>query len=173
MADVDKGLYAAPVGIDEAAENEQAIEIEIEDPEKVTIGIGDTEIVIDPDRMEDDEFSKNLAEELDEKYLATLSSDLLEDFTNDLNSRKDWLETYVDGLELLGLKIEERSEPWEGACAVYHPLLSEALVKFQAETMMETFPAAGPVKTSIVGKETDECTKCQSIDQSMKECYGV
>ena len=157
MADIDKGLYAAPVGVEELAEDEEAIEIEIEDPEKVTIGIGDTEIVIDPDRMDDDTFSENLAEELDEQYLAELSSDLLEDFSNDINSRKDWLETYVDGLELLGLKIEERSEPWEGACAVYHPLLSEALVKFQAETMMETFPAAGPVKTSIIGKETPEC----------------
>lgn len=91
------------------------------------------------------------------KYLGELASDLLEDFSTDVNSRKDWLETYVDGLELLGLKIEERTEPWEGACAVYHPLLSEALVKFQAETMMETFPAAGPVKTSIIGKETPEC----------------
>lgn len=157
MADIDKGLYAAPVGVEEMAESEEAIEIEIEDPEKVTIGIGDDEIVIDPDRMDDDEFSENLAEELDEQYLAELSSDLLEDFSNDINSRKDWLETYVDGLELLGLKIEERTEPWEGACAVYHPLLSEALVKFQAETMMETFPAAGPVKTSIIGKETPEC----------------
>ena len=157
MADVDKGLYAAPVGVEEMAESEEAIEIEIEDPEKVTIGIGDAEIVIDPDAMEDEEFNKNLAEELDDQYMAQIASDLLEDFTNDLNSRKDWLETYVDGLELLGLKIEQRSEPWEGACAVYHPLLSEALVKFQAETMMETFPAAGPVKTSIIGKETDEC----------------
>ena len=157
MADIDKGLYAAPVGVEEMAESEEAIEIEIEDPEKVTIGIGDAEIVIDPDRMDDDTFSENLAEELDDSYLATLSSDLLEDFSNDINSRKDWLETYVDGLELLGLKIEERTEPWEGACAVYHPLLSEALVKFQAETMMETFPAAGPVKTSIIGKETPEC----------------
>ena len=157
MADIDKGLYAAPEGIEKIAENEEAIEIEIEDPEKVTIGIGDEEIVIDPDRMDDDEFSENLAEELDDKYLEELASDLLEDFSNDINSRKDWLETYVDGLELLGLKIEERTEPWEGACAVYHPLLSEALVKFQAETMMETFPAAGPVKTSIIGKETPEC----------------
>ena len=168
MADVDKGLYEAPVGIDEAAIEEQAIEIEIEDPEKVTIGIGDAEIVIDPDAMEDDEFNANLAEDLDEKYMATLSSDLLEDFSNDLNSRKDWLETYVDGLELLGLKIEERSEPWEGACAVYHPLLSEALVKFQAETMMETFPAAGPVKTSIIGKETEECIEAsQRVQENM------
>jgi len=168
MADVDKGLYEAPVGIDEAAIEEQAIEIEIEDPEKVTIGIGDTEIIIDPDAMEDEEFSKNLAEDLDEKYMATLASDLLEDFSNDVNSRKDWLETYVDGLELLGLKIEERSEPWEGACAVYHPLLSEALVKFQAETMMETFPAAGPVKTSIVGKETpDNIEASQRVQENM------
>ena len=167
MADVDKGLYAAPIGVEEVAENEEAIEIEIEDPESVTIGIGDTEIVIDPDAMEDDEFNANLAEELDDKYLAELSSDLLEDFSNDVNSRKDWLETYVDGLELLGLKIEERSEPWEGACAVYHPLLSEALVKFQAETMMETFPAAGPVKTSIIGKETPECSGLYSGILSM------
>ena len=162
MADIDKGLYAAPVGVEEMAESEEAIEIEIEDPEKVTIGIGESEIVIDPDAMEDEEFSKNLGEDLDEQYMAQLSSDLLEDFTNDLNSRKDWLETYVDGLELLGLKIEERTEPWEGACAVYHPLLSEALVKFQAETMMETFPAAGPVKTSIIGKETDECIEASA-----------
>ena len=168
MADVDKGLYEAPVGIDEAALEEQAIEIEIEDPEKVTIGIGDTKIIIDPDAMEDEEFSKNLAEDLDEKYMATLASDLLEDFSNDVNSRKDWLETYVDGLELLGLKIEQRSEPWEGACAVYHPLLSEALVKFQAETMMETFPAAGPVKTSIVGKETpDNIEASQRVQENM------
>jgi len=157
MADIDKGLYQAPKGMEELGEEETAIEIEIEDPEEVNIKIGDMEINIDPDRMPEDEFSANLAEELPEQYLAELSSNLLGDFSNDINSRKDWLETYVDGLELLGLKIEQRSEPWEGACAVYHPLLSEALVKFQAETMMETFPAAGPVKTSIIGKETPEC----------------
>jgi len=157
MADIDKGLYQAPKGMEELGEQETAIEIEIEDPEEVNIKIGDMEINIDPDRMPEEEFSANLAEELPEQYLAELSSNLLSDFSNDINSRKDWLETYVDGLELLGLKIEQRSEPWEGACAVYHPLLSEALVKFQAETMMETFPAAGPVKTSIIGKETPEC----------------
>ena len=168
MADIDKGLYAAPEGIEELAESEEAIEIEIVDPEEVTIKAGDMEITIDPDAMEDKEFDKNLAEELDERTLVELSSDLLEDFSNDVNSRKDWLDTYVDGLELLGLKIEERSEPWEGACAVYHPLLSEALVKFQAETMMETFPAAGPVKTSIVGKETPECIEAaQRVQENM------
>ena len=157
MADIDKGLYEAPKGMEELGAEEVAIEVEIIDPEEVTIRIGDEEIVIDPDIMPEDEFSANLAEDCSDQYLAELSSDLLEDFSNDVNSRKDWLETYVDGLELLGLKIEQRSEPWEGACAVYHPLLSEALVKFQAETMMETFPAAGPVKTSIIGKETPEC----------------
>ena len=168
MADIDKGLYAAPVGLEEMAESEEAIEIEIEDPESVTIGIGDTEIVIDPNAMDEESFNANLAEELDERYMSQLASDLLEDYTNDVNSRKDWLETYVDGLELLGLKIEQRSEPWEGACAVYHPLLSEALVKFQAETMMETFPAAGPVKTSIIGKETPECIEAsQRVQENM------
>ena len=168
MADIDKGLYAAPVGLEEMAESEEAIEIEIEDPESVTIGVGDTEIVIDPNAMDEESFNANLAEELDERYMSQLASDLLEDYTNDVNSRKDWLETYVDGLELLGLKIEQRSEPWEGACAVYHPLLSEALVKFQAETMMETFPAAGPVKTSIIGKETPECIEAsQRVQENM------
>ena len=168
MADVDKGLYAAPKGIEQLAEEEQEIEIEIVDPEEVTIKTGDMEITIDPDAMEEDEFSQNLAEELSDKYMEELASDLLEDFSNDVNSRKDWLETYVDGLELLGLKIEQRSEPWEGACAVYHPLLSEALVKFQAETMMETFPAAGPVKTSIIGKETPECIEAaQRVQENM------
>ena len=157
MADIDKGLYEAPKGMEELGAEETAIEIEIVDPEEVTLRIGDKEIVIDPNAIDEDAFADNLAEDCSEQYLAELSSDLLEDFSNDINSRKDWLETYVDGLELLGLKIEQRSEPWEGACAVYHPLLSEALVKFQAETMMETFPAAGPVKTSIIGKETPEC----------------
>ena len=153
---VDKGLYAAPQGMEELAEMEPDLEIEIEDPEEVTIRAGGMEIEIDPDRMADDEFNKNLAEDIDEADLENLASDLIEDYEGDVSSRKDWLDTYVDGLELLGLKLEDRSEPWEGACNVYHPLMTEALVKFQAETMTETFPAAGPVKTQIIGKETPE-----------------
>jgi len=152
---LDKALYAAPQGI--ASINNEAepdIEIEIEDPEAVRIGLGDLEIEIK--REEDEEFSKNLAEDIDESVMQTLASELLGDIEMDIASRKDWIQTYVDGLELLGLKIEERSEPWEGACGVYHPLLSEALVKFQAETVMETLPPAGPVKTQIIGKETSE-----------------
>ena len=100
--------------------------------------------------------SKNLAEEMDERDLARIAGDLIGDFESDVSSRRDWVQTYVDGLELLGMKLEERIEPWPGACGVYHPLLTESVVKFQAETMMETFPAAGPVKTKIIGKETPE-----------------
>jgi len=153
MADIDKSLYRLPTGVEEEAVDEEAIEIEIEDPESVTITAGDTEITIDPDEEIDAEFNKNLAEELDDQILDELSSDLMGEFEADVNSRRDWLDTYVDGLELLGLKMEERSEPWEGACNVFHPLMTEALVKFQAETMMETFPAAGPVKCRLLAKK--------------------
>ena len=153
---IDKALYQAPEGIEALAEKEVPIEIEIEDPESVRIGIDGMEIEIEPGKEVNDEFNANLAEELDDGVLASLASELLGDVEGDIASRKDWIQTYVDGLELLGLKIEERSEPWEGACGVYHPLMSEALVKFQAETMMSIFPAAGPVKTQIIGKETPE-----------------
>jgi hypothetical protein len=112
------------------------------------------EIEIDPDAEGEDEFNINLAEEISEEVLQSLAEDLISDYDEDVASRKDWMQTYVDGLELLGMKIEERTEPWEGACGVFHPMLSEALVKFQSETMMATFPAAGPVKTQIIGKET-------------------
>jgi hypothetical protein len=151
----DKALYQAPEGM---TEEDMAgdIEIEIEDPESVSIGLGDLEIDIEPNDEVMDDFDVNLAEYMDESELQSLAGDLLSDFEDDIDARKDWMQTYVDGLELLGMKIEERSEPWEGACGVYHPLLSEALVKFQAETIMETFPAAGPVKTKIIGKETPE-----------------
>jgi hypothetical protein len=156
---IDKALYQAPMGIDEAAEMEEPldIEIEIEDPESVELSIDGTPILRMEEGDEDGEdFNANLAEYMSDSELTTLAGDLLGDFDSDISSRKDWVQTYVDGLELLGLKIEERSEPWEGACGVYHPLLSEALVKFQSETMMSIFPAAGPVKTLIIGKETPE-----------------
>jgi hypothetical protein len=142
---IEKSLYQAPVGLDALTE-EEPLEIEIID----------AELDIEEDAEEEEEFDENLAEVLPEGVLAELAGDLMGDFEEDISSRKDWIQTYVDGLELLGMKIEERAEPWEGACGVYHPLLSEALVKFQAETIMETFPAQGPVKTQIIGKETQE-----------------
>jgi chaperonin GroES len=150
---MEKSLYAAPEGI-ESLTDQPDMEIEIVNPEEVHIAIDGIEIDIMPE--EDSEFDMNLAEEMPESVLSSLSGDLIGDFEEDVSSRKDWIQTYVDGLELLGLKIETRSEPWEGACGVYHPLMAEALVKFQSEMMMATFPAAGPVKVQIVGKETPE-----------------
>jgi hypothetical protein len=153
---IEKALNPAPLGLSDELEQEPPIEIEIEDPERVEIGIGGLEIILEPGKDTDDDFNANLAESIDADELTQLASDLVSDFDDDISSRKDWMQTYVDGLELLGLKIEERTEPWPGACGVYHPLLSESLVRFQAETMMETFPAAGPVKTQIIGLETVE-----------------
>jgi len=151
---IEKSLSSAPQGLESLAPmDDEGIEIEIVDPEEVTIDLGGIEIKIGS--VEDD-FDANLAEELDDSVISSLVSDLISDFDDDVNSRKDWMQTYVDGLELLGMRIEERAEPWIGACGVYHPLLSEAVVKFQAEVMMSTFPAAGPVKTQIIGKETTE-----------------
>ena len=154
---IEKSLYAAPEGLEALmpeTEEEGAIEIEIVDPEEVTINMGGMEITIEG--SEEDDFDANLVDYLDSGVVTGIVTDLIGDYDDDVNSRKDWMQTYVDGLELLGMKIEERADPWIGACGVYHPLLSEALVKFQAEIMMSTFPAAGPVKTQIIGKETQE-----------------
>jgi len=157
MADnIDKSLSQAPQGLEAMAMGQPDLSIEIENPESVTLDDGSMEITITPGKEGDDEFNANLAEDLDEGQLTQLSGDLTGEFDADIASRKDWLTTYVDGLELLGLKVEDRTEPWPGACNVYHPLMTEALVKFQAETMMETFPASGPVKTQIIGKQTVE-----------------
>ena len=166
---IEKSLYQAPVGLEQlAAEEPTEIEIEIEDPESVSIGVDGMPILKIEKDEDEDEFNANLAEELDSGALAELAGDLTGDFDEDISARKDWIQTYVDGLELLGMKIEERSEPWEGACGVYHPLLSEALVKFQSETIMETFPAQGPVKTQLIGKETPEKKEAASrVQQDM------
>jgi len=155
---MDKALYSAPAGLEQLGMDEEPIEITIEDPEAVNIKGPGFEIDME-ETVDEEEFNKNLAEELSEGVLASLAGDIIGDYETDVAGRKEWIQTYVDGLELLGMKIEERIEPWPGACGVYHPLLSEAIVKFQAETMMETFPAAGPVKTQIIGKETPEKKK--------------
>ena len=156
MADIDKGLYAAPQGLETLAEDPgMDTEVDGMDPEipedGMTIILGAL-----PETEGDDDFNANLAEFLDEKVMSEIAGDLMGEYESDANSRKDWLDTYVDGLELLGLKLEDRTEPWPGACNVFHPLLTETLVKFQADTIMETFPAAGPVKTQIIGKQTKE-----------------
>jgi hypothetical protein len=136
--------------------SEPDIEIEIEDPESVEIRAGGLEIEIAKGGSGEgiDEFTANLAEYLDEGALSDLAGEMLENFQTDKDSRKDWEKTYFDGLELLGLNMQERMEPWEGACGVFHPILSEAVVRFQADSIMETFPASGPVRTQIIGKIT-------------------
>ena len=148
---MEKGLYQAPQGLDSLDGSEEvAMEFEIVDPEAELADL------LDVLPAEEGDFNENLAEIIDPGTLLMITGDLISDFDDDVSSRRDWMQTYVDGLELLGMRIEERTDPWPGACGVYHPLLSEALVKFQAETIMELFPAAGPVRTEIVGRETPE-----------------
>ena len=149
-------LYQAPMGID-AGEAEPDLEIEIEDPEGVTIKAGGMEIEILPHTEE--EFDANLAEEMDEGELQKLASELIDLVDTDTQSRKDWVEMYVKGLEVLGMNYEERTEPWLGACGVYSTILTEAAIRFQSETITESFPAQGPVKTRIIGEENPETTE--------------
>jgi hypothetical protein len=151
---IDKGLYQAPQGL-AALPEEEPIEIEIVDPEAVSISGPGFEIELAKTEASE-EFNENLAETLDEGYLSGLAGELDSDITNDKGSRKDWEKSYVNGLKLLGLQIEERTEPWSGACGVFHPMLTEAVVRFQSESITETFPAQGPVRTKIIGKETPQ-----------------
>jgi len=155
---IDKSLYSAPLGIDALGEAEDAMEIDIVNPDMVTLADGSVEITLVPDDAEDgeDEFSDNLAEYMDEGTLATLAGDLTELVDTDTASRKEWSDTFVKGLEVLGFRYDERTEPWDGACGVYSTVLAEAAIRFQAETMSETFPPSGPVKTKIIGKVTKE-----------------
>jgi hypothetical protein len=155
---IDKGLYAAPEGITDVEDmaDMPAIEIEIEDPESVSIEMGDIEIELRPQKPTAEDFDANLADFMDESELQSLGEELVNDFEKDINDRKDWMQTYVEGMKLLGLKYEERTEPWEGACGVFHPMLTESVVRFQSEGIMETFPSAGPVKTQVLGKDTPE-----------------
>lgn len=146
--DIDKALF--PMVPMEGGE----IEIEIEDPESVSINANGFELILEPEQETAEDFDANLAEYMDEKDLDTLANDLIGLVDADLNSRKEWEEMYVKGLEVLGMKYEERAEPWLGACGVYSPLLTEAAIRFQSEMITETFPAQGPVRTQIIGEET-------------------
>jgi hypothetical protein len=142
---IEKALTQLPAGI----EFEPALEIEIE----IEKDEDETEVEIE---VREVTFEENLAKEIDEKELGTIAFDVLDAIKTDLDSRKDWEKTYADGIRLLGLRMEERTEPWDGACGVFHPILSEAVVRFQSETIISTFPASGPVKTQIIGKMTKE-----------------
>ena len=170
---IEKGLYAAPEGMDDLLEGEVmdddleggALEIEIVDPERVTLSDGSMEITLIPDADEADlmSFDANLAEALDDSELQGLAQDLIGLIDADTDSRKDWADTFVKGLDVLGFKYEERTDPWDGACGVYSTILAEAAIRFQAETMSETFPAAGPVRVKILGEETAD--KAEAADR--------
>jgi hypothetical protein len=154
---IDKAMYGMPEGIEALATEEAPIEIEIVNPEGVAIGIDGVEIDLMPEEEEKaEEFDSNLAEFMSESDLQKIAGDIMEMVESDLNSRKDWVDTYVKGLDVLGLRYDEVTEPWDGACGVFSTLLTEAAIRFQSESIMETFPAAGPVKTSIIGQWNPE-----------------
>ena len=164
---IEKGLYAAPEGIDGElmdSDDDAALEIEIVNPDMVTLDDGSVEITIVPGAEPSDMggFDTNLAETLEESVLNELADDLVGMISADIESRKDWADTYVKGLDVLGFKYEERTDPWEGASGVYSTVLAEAAIRFQAETMSETFPAAGPVRTKIIGVEDKDKEEASS-----------
>ena len=164
---IEKGLYAAPEGIDGElmdSDDDAALEIEIVNPDMVTLDDGSVEITIIPGAEPSDMggFDTNLAETLEESVLNELADDLVGLVSADIESRKDWADTYVKGLDVLGFKYEERTDPWEGASGVYSTVLAEAAIRFQAETMSETFPAAGPVRTKIIGVEDKDKEEASS-----------
>jgi len=148
---MDKSLNQAPLGLGSIVPDEfdQGLEIEIVEP--VTMSDGSVEITLLPDAEQGEGFGDNLAEFMDENELTSLSTELLALVDADISARKDWVEAYVKGLEVLGMKYDERTEPWSGACGVYSTVLTEAAIRFQAEMVTETFPAQGPVKTQIIG----------------------
>jgi len=147
---IEQSLSQAPLGLkDVELDDTPVIEIEIENPDGVRLNMDGMEIDLMPD--EEEGFGDNLAEYMDKSELEKISSDLIEMVDTDINSRKDWVDTYVKGLDVLGMKYEERTEPWLGSCGVFSTVLTEAAVRFQSETIIETFPAQGPVKTEIIG----------------------
>jgi hypothetical protein len=164
---IEKGLYGMPEGIDEELMGEEMmpdamIEMDIVTSEELPIMVeledGSIEISFgeENDDIDSAPFDANLAEYLDEGQLKEIAGDLEEAIDADTSARRDWADSYVAGLDVLGMKYEERTEPWENACGVYSNILAEAAIRFQAEAMSETFPAAGPVKTKILGEVTRE-----------------
>jgi hypothetical protein len=150
-----------PSELDIEGTGAEEIEVEIVNPEAVSIDTGDGGVIIDfegtiSDELMGGDHDENLAEVIEEGVLESMASELVGDFESDRESRRDWARAYVKGLDLLGMKIEDRSQPWQGASGVFHPVLTEAVVRFQAQAMGELFPASGPCRTKIMGKMTPE-----------------
>ena len=160
---IERDNPATPIaGTDEMPEQEE-LSISIDNPDSVAIATDDGGMIIDfePDKQNimAEDFDSNLADYMDESTLNELGGDLISQYQADKDSRSEWEESYVKGLDQLGLKIEERTTPWAGACGVFHPMLSEAVIRFQSQSIAEMFPAQGPVRTKIVGKLTEDKTK--------------
>jgi len=155
---IEKGLYAAPMGMEEDADTVIEMDVLSDAPVQIELEDGSIEISFGEEEssVETAPFDANLVEYLEERQLHEIAQDLLGNVEADIASRKDWADTFVKGLEVLGFKYEERTEPWEGSCGVFSTVLAEAAIRFQAESMSETFPAAGPVKTKIIGEVTKE-----------------
>ena len=153
---IERGLYELPEGMDEAVEVETVVEMDVmsDGPVVVELEDGSVEITFGEEAGDVDSapFDANLAEYLDDQDLTKIANDLVGSVETDVNSRKEWADTFVKGLETIGMKMEQRSSPWEDACGVYSTVLAEAAIRFQAEAMSETFPAAGPVKTKVLGE---------------------
>ena len=161
---VEKQMSPADLDMEGAPE----VEVEVVNPDAVGISVEGESMVIDftgemADELIGPEHDANLAEFIDEGELQNLAADLVDDFVADRQSRKEWARSYVKGLDLLGMKIEERTQPWAGAAGVFHPVLTEAVVRFQAQAMGELFPASGPVRTKVVGKRDP-----QKMEQALR-----
>jgi len=157
---IEKGLYGMPEGIEEMGEAEAVIAIDTMSDEGVEVVLEDGSVEItfgeEIEELDAAPFDANLADYLEDNQLEEISGDLCESVEGDMAARRDWADSYVAGLDVLGMKYEERTEPWENACGVYSNILAEAAIRFQAEAMSETFPAAGPVKTKILGEATKD-----------------
>ena len=165
---IEKPLNPMPSG-----EESEEVQIEVVNPEAVSVTTEDSAMLIDftgevADEVMGPDHDANLAEFIDEADLQSLASELIDDFNSDRESRRDWARSYVKGLDLLGMKIEERTQPWQGASGVFHPILTEATVRFQAQAMGEIFPASGPVRTKIMGKkDQDKLKQATRIEDEM------
>jgi hypothetical protein len=131
---------------------------EVDVEEEATVTFEDPEDAVEEDTAEQD-FYANISEDMDERVLNQLSSDLINDYQKDKESRKDWEDGYLKGLDLLGFKYVEQNRPFRGAAGVTHPLLAEAVTQFQAQAYKELLPSEGPVKTQVLGLKTDETTE--------------
>ena len=166
---VEKQMTPADFDVEETDE----VEIQVVNPEAVSIEADGEEVIIDftgefTEELIGPDHDANLAEYIEDDELGALASELVDDFVADRQSRKDWARSYVKGLDLLGMRIEERTQPWAGAAGVFHPVLTEAVVRFQAQAMSEIFPASGPVRTKVMGKkDQDTLAQAQRVQTEM------